>query len=69
LIIKLAYTLIMGQQDVLYPEQASFELGATDKGFTHFDECPHYEDTHLNGFRAVQHGCGHDCPMFGESMR
>jgi hypothetical protein len=59
----------MGQQHVLYPEQTSFELGATDKGFAHFDERSYHENTHLNGFRAIQDVGSHDGPVFGESMR
>jgi hypothetical protein len=69
LIIKLTDALIMGQEDVLYTQQASFKLGSADKGFAHFDECPHDEDAHLDGCRAVQHGCGHNGPVLGENAR
>jgi len=58
----------MGQQDILYPEQASFEFGSADKGFPHFDERPHHENAHLNGFRAIENIGGHDCPVLGENV-
>ena len=58
----------MGQQDVLYPEQASFEFGSTDEGFTHFDERFHYENAHLNGFRAVKNVGSHDSAMLGKCI-
>jgi hypothetical protein len=54
LVIKFADTLIMREQDVFYLKQASFELRAADKRFTHFNERSHHENAHLNGLRAVE---------------
>ena len=59
----------MGQQDVLYPEQASFEFGTTDKSFTHFDKRSHNEDAHPDGFRTIQNIGSHDSAMLGEGVR
>ena len=59
----------MREKDILYPEQASFKLGAADKGFAHFDERSDNENPHPDGFWAIQGRGGHNRTVFCEDMR
>lgn len=68
MVIKLTNTFIMREQDVLNLNQASFEFGAADEGFTHFHERSYHKDTHVNGLRAVENVGSHDGAMLGEGM-
>jgi hypothetical protein len=58
----------MRRKDVLNLKQASFELGAANKGFTHFDECSDSEDAHLNAFGAIGNIGSHDSAMLNEGI-
>src|ERR1043166_7404308 len=52
-------------------EQGMFpcEIGTVFKSGPHFDECSHYEQTHLNCSRGVKDGGGHDGTMLGKRTR
>ena len=57
---------VVGNESLFDDSQAFFQSGIGGELLAQADESADDVNTHGNGIRAVEDGCGHESPMFGE---
>ena len=60
--------LVVGEEGFVDFCEAFEDFGIGGEVLAHLHESPHDEEAHLHCLRAVEHGRGHDGPMFGEGV-